>query len=94
MSLNGALDGTGAANGKARMKAKSPRGWSSLNVIVRADGVEALVQAEARMEGQADDVIGALDAEERETLRDLLARALDAHRAAVAQRATNVGARL
>jgi len=46
-------------------------------VHITAAGRRALDRAERAQEGVEDDVLAALDADERATLRDLLARALD-----------------
>lgn len=47
-------------------------------VEITAQGLEALERAERAVESLEDDVLGALDADERATLRTLLLRALDA----------------
>jgi DNA-binding MarR family transcriptional regulator len=47
-------------------------------------GKKALVRAERAMEGLEGEVLGALSAEEREVLRDLLSRAFAGERAAAA----------
>jgi DNA-binding MarR family transcriptional regulator len=46
-------------------------------VVITAAGVKALAKAEAKLEELEGEVLGNLDAPEREQLRDLLARAMD-----------------
>jgi DNA-binding MarR family transcriptional regulator len=48
-------------------------------VELTADGSERLAEAEAALAAAEDDVLGALDAEQRETLYQLLAQATSSH---------------